>query len=91
MHALTEVGDENGLLQGYVRQGQVALGHLGLVRLAGELVLPLLQALEVRGDVRLPVARRAEDLLTVRAREGTHSCGGQVTAFERRGQKLLCF
>lgn len=69
----THVSDEDGLLEGDVWQGHVALGHSGLVGLAWELVLLLLHALEVRGNVRLAVSRRAEDLLAMRAWERAHA------------------
>lgn len=50
--------------------------------LAWELVLLLLHALEVRGDVRLAVSRRAEDLLAVGAGERAHACPEEKTCLQ---------
>ena len=72
-NGLTQVCDENGLLQGDVRQGEAVLGRLGFVGFAGEFVFLQLQALEVRGDVRLPVARSSEELVAVRTLERAHA------------------
>lgn len=65
----THVCDEYGLLERDIRQGQIAPGHSGFVRFSGELVFFMVDTLEVRGDVSLPVAGCTEELLAVRTRE----------------------
>lgn len=52
----TIVCDENGFLQRDLRQTQVAFGHFGFVGFPRKLLLLLLGAFEVGGDVRFPVA-----------------------------------
>lgn len=71
----TQVCDEDGLLQWDVGQRKAALHHPHPLCLARVALLLLLRGLEVGRHVGLPVPRRAEDLLAVRARERPHACG----------------